>query len=340
MSKPQHLVFGAGLIGGFLAGALISRGFETSVLARETAREKFKNGISLSDYLNNNAQVAPPNFISAVDENDLNRKSEYAVIWLTIKCTAIENSIASLTQLMSPKTILICCQNGLGSDLPLRNAFPNNTVLTAIAGYNVAEPKPGYFHRSTEGKLVVQENLQSLSLVEQLDCALLPSRTSENIVAEQWAKLQFNLANPVNALSDIPVKTMTEDREFRKIIASLMTEMLLVSDAMGLKLPKFTSLPGHWVPYILRLPNFIFKMLAQKMLAIDPTARLSMWWDLSNKKPTEIDYLNGAVVAQAAKLGIECPYNQRILCLIKEVEAGVREIGITAAELKEKLQIT
>ena len=50
---------------------------------------------------------------------------------------------------------------------------------------------------------------------------------------------------------------------------------------------------------------FIFLRIAQKMLAIDPTVRTSMWWDLGGGKLTEIDYLNGAVVDEGKKLGID-----------------------------------
>ena len=39
------------------------------------------------------------------------------------------------------------------------------------------------------------------------------------------------------------------------------------------------------------------------MLEVDPTVRTSMWWDLSQGKPTEIDFLNGAVVAAGRRLG-------------------------------------
>ncbi len=40
------------------------------------------------------------------------------------------------------------------------------------------------------------------------------------------------------------------------------------------------------------------------MLAIDPEARSSMWEDLTRGRPTEIDYLQGAVVA----IGGDAPY--------------------------------
>jgi 2-dehydropantoate 2-reductase len=132
-----------------------------------------------------------------------------------------------------------------------------------------------------------------------------------------WAKLQLNLGNSVNALADIPVKAMLQQRGYRRVIAMLMQELLLVTDKLGISLPKVTSLPAHWIPKVLRLPDFLFQRIANKMLAIDPNVRTSMWWDVSQGKETEIDYLNGAIVAQAQHVGLKCQVNQRIIQLIK-----------------------
>ena len=52
------------------------------------------------------------------------------------------------------------------------------------------------------------------------------------------------------------------------------------------------------------------------MLAIDPQARSSMWEDLERRRPTEIDYLQGAIVAMAAKVGVPVPMNARIAELV------------------------
>jgi ketopantoate reductase len=56
------------------------------------------------------------------------------------------------------------------------------------------------------------------------------------------------------------------------------------------------AIPPHRLPGLLRLPDFIFRRLASKMLAIDPLARTSMWKDLQAGHRTEMDYLNGEVV--------------------------------------------
>lgn len=329
----QHLVFGTGLIGGYLAGALIAQGFATHLLGRAKSRNDMAAGLTISDYQGNETQVTAPKFIAADDT----QVEQYDVIWLTVKCTAIESALDALQNLVTAKTTIICCQNGLGSDKPLRAAFPDNPILTAVVGYNVAEPGTGHLHRSTEGKLVIESTPMVEDLVAKLQCDLLPVISSEAILAEQWAKLQLNLANPVNALADVPTKQMTETAGYRKIIAALMAELLTVTSEMKLSLPKVTALPGPWLPTLLRTPDWLYKTIAQKTLAIDPTARVSMWWDLQGQRKTEIDFLNGAVVAQAESLGLACPVNKKIVQLIHQVEAGEREIGLSPEQMAELL---
>jgi 2-dehydropantoate 2-reductase len=58
------------------------------------------------------------------------------------------------------------------------------------------------------------------------------------------------------------------------------------------------------------------------VVAIDPTARSSMWDDLQAKRPTEIDYINGEIVRLASKLGRRASVNEKLVALIRAAEQG------------------
>lgn len=196
----------------------------------------------------------------------------------------------------------------------------------------------------SEGALTIERAL-ALSdtvnrLVENMNCKLLPVKSSDNMSALMWAKLQLNLGNSVNALADIPVKAMLEQRFYRKVIAALMDELLAVTDVKGITLPKVTALPSHWIPKVLRLPDWLFKLVANNMLAIDPNVRTSMWWDLSQGKRTEIEHLNGAIVANAKDLNVICSANQKVIKLVKEREnnqISVKMRSISASQLYKEV---
>ncbi len=334
MQDKQHLIFGSGLIGTYLAGCFLSKKLDVTLLGRASVREKLQHGLIVQDLHGDKAILDSPNFI-------LEPTSTFDVIWLTVKCTAIEKAIVDLKKVVTDNTIIICCQNGFGSTEKVRRAFANNTILTAVFGSNVAlvEQSDGcaVFRRASDGKFVVESHPELKPIVERVDSILLPSRSSTDITAEQWAKLQLNLANAVNALANVPVKTMVETPGYRKIIAALMRELLSVTKELNINLPQLSALPARWIPMIMGLPNWAFLRIAQKTLAIDPTAKASMSWDLLAGQTTEIEYLNGALVRKAKELGIHCPVNSNIVNLVQQVESGHASIGFSAEELQASL---
>ena len=116
-----------------------------------------------------------------------------------------------------------------------------------------------------------------------------------------WGKLMLNLNNALNALSGVPLATQLADRRWRLILARQIAEALGVLKAAGIKPARIEGVPPGMIPRILRLPDWLFRRVARRMLAIDPEARSSMWEDLHRHRPTEIGYLQGAILALAQK---------------------------------------
>ena len=64
---------------------------------------------------------------------------------------------------------------------------------------------------------------------------------------------------------------------------------------------------------VLQLPTPLFRLVAARMLRIDPQARSSMADDLALGRTTEIDALSGEVVRLATQLGTTAPLNEAIV---------------------------
>lgn len=331
----SHIVFGAGLIGCFLGGVFAAKKMNVSLVCRTRIKQKLSNGLSLTDYQGNSAQVEK---LNVIDADALSQGIEIQAcdfLWLTVKCTGVEQAAKDIAPLVNEHTVIFCCQNGLGSDQLVKQHYPNNIVLRVMVPFNVAELKEGHLHRGSEGDLTIERSSQrpeiSSLILDLIDHKVMPSKESRDMQALLWAKLQLNLGNSVNALADIPVKNMLEQKHYRLVIAALMKELLTVTDGLGIELPKVTALSAHKIPKVLGLPNFIFRIVANKMLAIDPTVRTSMWWDLSQAKQTEIEHLNGAILKNAKQLGIDCPVNENIVELIHQMENEMQSNGHRSA---------
>jgi 2-dehydropantoate 2-reductase len=115
-------------------------------------------------------------------------------------------------------------------------------------------------------------------------------------------------------------------------------ETLHLLDLAQIQPAKLTAISAHLLPKIISLPNFIFKILSRKMLAIDPLARSSMQDDLMAGRTTEVDWINGEVVQLAQQLGKQAPINKTLIELIKQAEISESEFSIGAHDLKTKLE--
>jgi 2-dehydropantoate 2-reductase len=204
----------------------------------------------------------------------------------------------------------------------LQARLPEHTVLAGMVPFNVLNRGAGAFHQGTEGALEVQRSAALQPYENAFQHAGLPLEQHDEILPVQWAKLLLNLNNPVNALSDLPLRDELAQRSYRRCLAAAQAETLSLLKAAGITPAQLTALPAHRLPSVLRLPDFLFKRLAGKMLAIDPHARSSMWEDLQAGRRTEIDYLNGEVVRLAESLGRKAPVNAKLIELIRAAESG------------------
>jgi 2-dehydropantoate 2-reductase len=84
----------------------------------------------------------------------------------------------------------------------------------------------------------------------------------------------------------------------------------------------------------LRLPDFLFKRVAARMVSIDPRARTSMLEDLERRRTTEIDYLHGEIARLARKVGVKTPMIDEMIRLVKAAEkAGKGSPHLRAADI-------
>jgi 2-dehydropantoate 2-reductase len=322
LKDKQHIVFGAGLIGDYLDGVITALGIPTSLVCRPNVTDKLGSGLTLTDYQHHQTSVKQINVINS-EQLSTNTLSSIKLdfLWLTVKCTGLEMAVADIAPWINKHTVILCCQNGLGSNAAVKQAYPDSTVIRVMVPFNVVELAPGHYHRGSQGHMTIEytnhTHVLVTSLVTTLHSEMLPVKATNDMDCLLWAKLQINLGNSVNALADIPVKAMLKQRRYRKVIALLMTVLLQVADALDVKLSKLTCILAHQIPMVLRLPNFIFSRVANKVLEVDPKVRSSMWWDVLQGKSTEIEHINGAILKHAKLLNIACPANQTISSLIR-----------------------
>ena len=212
---------------------------------------------------------------------------------------------------MKSRATLISLQNGVGNLGRLKAALVNVNVVAGMVPFNVVNQGQGHFHCGTEGELYMQA-LPS-KLLEYFHKAGLPVKQVKDIEGVQWGKLLMNLNNALNVLSDKPLQQQLSDRQYRRVLALCIGEALQCMDKARIRPARVGKVMPRLLPFVLRLPDRIFQLLARGMLQVDPRARSSMWEDLQAQRQAEIDYLNGAIVALGKQVGIATPVNLKVV---------------------------
>ena len=312
------VVAGAGSIGCFVGGMLASTGHQVTLLGRaRILGEIAGSGLTLTDYDGMSVSVLPDQMVLSDDPAAL---GDADLVLVTVK-TAATPDMAELIRDHAPLLApVISLQNGFQAVRDLRAALPMRDIRAGMVPFNVVPMGRGRFHRATSGEIVLERGADGFSTA--LGSEALPMRDSPRIEAVQWGKLLMNLSNAPNALSGLTVHEMLMDRGWRRVIAAQMAEAVRLLRAAGQEIEPPTSVSVGLVPHILRLPTPLFRRVAASMLTIDPTARTSMAQDLAAGRLTEIDALQGEVIALAQRAGHDAPWAQRLSELVHASEAG------------------
>jgi 2-dehydropantoate 2-reductase len=315
MSPPASasiLVMGAGSIGCYVGGRLQAAGADVRWVGRPRVLADLRqHGLVLSE-----STGATTIFSARQLQLQEQPSAPTGLVLLCVKSGATASAARQLADVLPAGTPVLSLQNGVANAEVGAQAAPALTWLSGMVPFNVAEQGPGHFHRGTDGVLAAQDHPALQSWLARFAQAGLPLQLHSDLRAVQWAKLLLNLNNPVNALSGQPLRAQLLNRDYRIVLAALQTEALDVMQAAGITPARLTALPPHRMPGILRLPTWLFKGMAAKLLRIDDKARSSMADDLRLGRPTEIDAICGAVVRLAQSRGLMAPCNARMVSLL------------------------
>lgn len=309
-------VFGAGAIGCWVGGRLAAGGAAVTLIGRARVMDEVRGGLRVTQHEGPEASVR----VAATTEAAA--AASAALVVVTVKSAHTHEAGTQLARVLRPDAVVVSLQNGVRNPDVLRRALPGRRVLAAMVPFNVVRTAPATYHRGTSGRLMIDDDPAAVPLLEACRAAALPIEPRRDMPAVAWAKLVLNLNNAINALSGQPLATQLAQRAFRRAVAATQREALAVLTAARLPLARLTAIPPRWMPSLLVAPDAVFSRLARRVVAVDPMARSSMWDDLEARRPTEIDYLQGEIVALGERVGRPTPINHTLVELVRAAEAG------------------
>ena len=292
-------VLGAGAIGS-LYGAKLAGANDVTIVGRPNhVRAINENGLRI--------EGLEPQTIRVRAATHIERISSHALILLTTKVASTADALEPLASLVRDDTTIVALQNGLNSDEIARAVVQGRgVVLRGITQFGAIFERPGVIRYMVKGYTLLQEHERSKSIAAVLNTAGLDCRISGDITKDVWRKLIFNcVVNPVTTIVGCKVGGIV-DPHLNRVKQLIVDECLTVARAEGVQLSD--------------------QFMSEINAAYAGSQNIvSMRQDLLRGRVTEIDYINGAIVALGARHGLECPVNDTLVRLIKRLETTSKD---------------
>lgn len=316
VSPGSIIVAGAGSIGCFIGGMLASGGCRVGLLARARVVEDIARlGLRVSSFSGEKRHIPASRLMLSTDPAILAGADIVLVTVKSADTAAIADDIARYAPV---DAVIVSLQNGVRNAAVSRERLPGRRVLSGMVPFNVIARGEGRYHRATSGDIAVDPDPAETAARLSVDGLVV--RATDNMAGVQWGKLLLNLNNALNALSGLPLREQLAQRPWRRLLADHMREALLAMKVEGITPVATSGVPPTLTPYLLRLPDALFQILARRTMKIDAMARSSMWEDLQRGRRTEIDFLQGVIVELAERHRIDVPLTRRIVDLVKAAE--------------------
>lgn len=325
---PRIAVLGAGSVGCFVGGVWQAAGLPVTFIGRpQLSHDIDRHGLTLTDYAGWRHHLAPGDIDYRCGPEAL---GEADIVLVAVKSGATSRAATDIAEHGQEGTTVISFQNGISNVETLEKGLGGRfEVVRGMVGFNVAYLGDGRFHKGVAGTLSTEQRNMTRNLAERVgEPAAL--KLSDDMIGLAWGKLLINMNNAVNALSGRTLRAELQKREYRRVFAGSIREGLKLLRRAEIEPAKVGPLPLNLLAHMLELPDWLFNNLFFHMWPVDPKARSSMSDDLAGGRKTEVDYLNGELIALAEQLNMDAPISRAIVELVHMAEAGADPLSPSA----------
>ncbi|HLP22829.1 MAG TPA: ketopantoate reductase family protein [Microbacteriaceae bacterium] len=309
-------VIGAGAMGGLLAARLSDAGHAVQVVARGTHRDAIaENGLRLRGAFGE--VTCRPRVVDALDS-----------VELVLVCVKLHDSEAALRAhaagIGTAPVVLI--QNGVEGFALARSILPQAPLFGGISLIAANFTEPGLVTVTNPGPVLVGRGYGPADAETEAIAGVLadavPARAIANFEGATWTKLVFNMANAIPAITGLSVQQVGAHPWLARVPAAAMREAARVGLARGVQFGKLEGISPDVITSIAEQPareTVPFVRASAGDMGDTPNLA-SMLQSVRRGRPTEVDFLNGAVVRFGSERGVPTPVNAVLTKMVHRVE--------------------
>ena len=232
------------------------------------------------------------------------------LVIIATKASGIESAARCIPPLLHNDTLILTIQNGLGAAERICQYLPPDNILLGVAGgFGASLKAPGHVHHNGMELIRVGEMKGGLTsrverVVDVWQTAGFTVKGYEDIQQLIWEKFVCNVTfSAPCAVFGCTIEEVMSDPHAWKIARGCGLEAYAVSQTKGIAM-SFDN------------PEKYITAFGQKL----PKARPSMLLDHLERRPSEIDAINGMVPVVANEVGLRAPYNEVMTAIVKSRE--------------------
>ena len=233
-------------------------------------------------------------------------------VWvIATKAADVDVAAAAIAPLLESDSVVMAFQNGLGAGERVARRIPDDHIVIGIAeGFGSSIPEPGHVHH--EGMRLIRIGEMSGGLtdrVQRIELAWREAGFNVKAFADVhlmiWEKFLCNvtLSAPC-AVFDVTVGDLMANPETWKVALGCAGEAYRLGLAKGIAFP-FEDPLRYVTDFAATIPN------ASPSMRLDHLAR----------RRSEVDVINGQVVALSREIGLEAPYNEALCAVLRRRES-------------------
>ena len=239
--------------------------------------------------------------------HDVGGAVDVAIIFVKSPQTAQAARIAAA--LLKPDGLALSLQNGLGNFETIAAVLGAGRVVQGVTSHGATLPGPGRVRHAGAGEthLAFSPGLADKigAVKDLLTQAGFETHLADNLETLLWGKLIINVGiNALSAILRLRSGLLATVEPAERLMTAAVLEAVQVAQAKGITLP-YDDPPER----------------VRQVAIATGTNRSSMLVDVLRAAPTEIDVINGVIVREGERLGLDTPVNQMLVWLVQTIEA-------------------
>lgn len=297
---------GGGAMGGLFGGYLARAGNAVTLIdvARPAIDAINKDGLRIEEKDGSSAVIA----VHAT--HDAASVGPVDLIVNFVKCYHTEVAIRAALPMMGPDTAILSLQNGWGNASRIGAVAGESRVIVGLTYHSGTLLGPGSVKHPGTGLTHLGEMAGGVSDRVEAVAAIfrasgIETVTSARILDEVWKKLALNACTlPTSALLGFFAHELVKFDGTKTLMAAILAEVVAVARANGIAL----DYDERWSA----ITGLLTKAVGGKS---------SMLQDVQACRQTEIEVINGAIVAAGLKAEVSTPVNQAMVSMIEAAQA-------------------